>query len=281
MMTVMDPLFASHLTAPARTIGEHIREWRQRRRLSQLDVALEAEISQKHLSFIESGRASPSRQMVLRLAEHLQVPLRERNAMVLAAGFAPVFAERSLDDPALAPARAAIDLILKGHEPFPALAVDRHWTLVAANAAVHRLLGLVTDPQLLEPPVNVLRLSLSPGGLGPHIVNIGDWSAHVFARLRQQLALTADRRLASLIDELRAMPAGAMSQETAAASPYGGIAMPLMLRTPAGTLSLISTVTIFGTPIDVTVSELALETFYPANAETAALLRAMAGQDPC
>jgi transcriptional regulator with XRE-family HTH domain len=145
------------------SIGDHLREWRQRRRLSQMDLALDAEISTRHLSFLETGRARPSRDMVLRLAERLEVPLRERNVLLLAAGFAPVFGERRLDDPALAPARAAVDLVLKGHEPYPAVAIDRHWTLVAANAAIPPLLAGV-DPGLLEPPVNVLRLSLHPTG---------------------------------------------------------------------------------------------------------------------
>jgi transcriptional regulator with XRE-family HTH domain len=262
------------LTAPARTIGDHIRDWRRRRRLSQLHFALEAEISQKHLSFIESGRSSPSRDMVLRLAEHLQVPLRERNAMVLAAGFAPAFPERRLNDPALAPARQAIDLILKGHEPYPALAVDRHWTLVAANAAVGRLLGLVGDAALLEPPVNVLRLALHPGGLAPHIVNFGQWRSHILERLREQVGLSGDETLAALLSSLRGLPYDRAEKLDEAANAYGGIAVPLRLRTPAGLMSFISTTTVFGTPIDVTLSEIALETFFPADPATGEMLRA-------
>jgi transcriptional regulator with XRE-family HTH domain len=273
------------MTSPSRSAGALIRQWRQRRRLSQLDCALEAEISQKHLSFIESGRSQPSREMVLRLAERLDVPLRERNAIMLAAGFAPVFPERSLDDPALAPARAAVEMILKGHEPYPALAVDRRWTLVSANAAVGRLLGLVADKALLAPPVNVLRLSLAPGGLAPHIVNLAEWRAHVLERLRQQVALSGDHQLAALREALARLPGpearAAHDPEAKAAhdpsETLGGLAVPFRLRTPAGTLSLISTTTVFGTPIDVTVSELALETFFPADEATAAALRALAG----
>jgi transcriptional regulator with XRE-family HTH domain len=264
------------LASSGRAVGDHIREWRRRRRLSQLAFALEAEISQKHLSFIESGRAAPSRDMVLRLAEHLQVPLRERNAMILSAGYAPAFPERPLDDPALEPARAAIELILKGHEPYPALAVDRHWTLVSANAAASRLMALVTDRRLLEGKANVLRISLSPGGLAPHILHFGSWRAHLLERLRQQVTVTGDAGLGALLAELQALPCADEGEPASAAVPYGGIALPLQLRTPAGVLSLITTTTVFGTPIDVTLSELALETFFPADATTAALLQAMA-----
>ena len=173
------------------TIGNHLREWRQRRRLSQLDLALEAEISTKHLSFLETGRAQPSRDMVLKLAEQLDVPLRERNVLLVSAGYAPVFPQRSLQDPALQAARKAVDLVLKGHEPYPALAVDRHWTLVAHNAAVPALLAGAAA-RLLQPPVNVLRLSLHPQGLAPRIENLAEWRAHLLARLRQQIDVTAD-----------------------------------------------------------------------------------------
>jgi len=168
----------------AQPVGDLLREWRQRRRMSQLDLASEAEISTRHLSFLETGRAQPSRDMVLHLAEQLEVPLRERNVLLVAAGFAPVFAERSLEDPALQSARKAVDLVLAGHEPYPALAVDRHWTLIAANGAVGRIIG-GADASLLQPPVNVLRLSLHPKGLAPRIVNLPEWRAHLLARLRR------------------------------------------------------------------------------------------------
>src|SRR5215212_8975714 len=188
------------------SIGEHLREWRQRRRLSQLDLALEAEISTKHLSFLETGRAQPSREMVLRLSERLDVPLRERNVLLVSAGFAPIFPQRPLGDPALGPARKAVDLVLKGHEPYPALAIDRHWTLVAHNAGVPVLLASAA-PELLQPPVNVLRLSLHPKGLAPRIQNLAEWRAHLLARLRQQIDATADGTLTRLFDELAAYPA--------------------------------------------------------------------------
>lgn len=273
-----DAGMSTPLPNPTRPAGALLREWRQRRRLSQLACALDAEISQKHLSFVESGRSRPSREMVLHLTERLGVPLRERNAIMLAAGYAPVFRERSLDDPALAPARAAVELILEGHEPYPALAVDRCWTLVSANRAVGRLLGLVGDAELLKPPVNVLRLSLDPGGLAPCIVNLAEWRAHVLERLRQQVSLTGDYALAALRASLLYLPAPEAANTPDPAATLGGVAVPLCLRTPSGVLSLISTTTVFGTPVDVTLSELALETFFPADEETADALRVMAGQ---
>jgi transcriptional regulator with XRE-family HTH domain len=259
----------------ARSLGDHLRDWRKLRRMSQLDLALEAEISQRHLSFIESGRSTPSRDMLLHLAERLGVPLRERNPMLLAAGYAPLFAERSLDDPALKPARLAVDMVLKAQEPFPALAIDRHWTLLAANAAIAPLLADVTEKSLLEGPVNVLRLSLHPGGLAPHIVNLAEWRAHLLERLRQQIDNSGDPILGALLRELQELsPGGNPADETK--HDHAGIAVPLRLRTSAGTLSLISTTTVFGTPVDVTLSELAIESFFPADEETAAILRKLA-----
>jgi transcriptional regulator with XRE-family HTH domain len=264
------------IISTARTAGEHIRNWRNRRRLSQLDFALDVDISQKHLSFMESGRSAPSREMVLRLSEHLKVPLRERNVMLLAAGYAPVFPERSLDDPALKAARTAIDLVLKGHEPFPALAIDRHWTLIAANAVVPVLLGMVADKTLLQPPVNVLRFSLAPEGLAPHIINLIEWRAHLLDRLRHQIEVTADEKLEMLFKELEAYPMPASQTSDSAPAPdYAGIVVPLRLRTPAGVLSFLSTTTVFGSPVDITLSEIALEAFFPADATTADALRIM------
>ncbi|HEX2462402.1 MAG TPA: helix-turn-helix transcriptional regulator [Vicinamibacterales bacterium] len=255
-------------------IGDHLRAWRQRRRLSQLDLALEAEISTKHLSFLETGRSQPSRDMVLKLAEQLEIPLRERNVLLVAAGYAPVFPERPLADPAMQPARKAVDLVLKGHEPYPAIAIDRHWTLVAHNAAIPPLLS-VADPSLLRPPLNVLRLSLHPKGLAPRIANLAEWRAHLLARLRQQIDVTADAVLTKLFEELAAYPGldGARSPRTNVNDEYAGVVVPLQLATDAGTLSLFSTTTIFGTPVDVTLSELAIESFFPADAATADMLR--------
>jgi transcriptional regulator with XRE-family HTH domain len=260
-------------------VGDLLREWRQRRRMSQLDLALEAEVSTRHLSFVESGRAQPSREMVLNLAERLDVPLRERNMLLVAAGFAPVFRERSLEDPALASARKAIDLVLQGHEPYPALAVDRHWNMVAANAAIARLIGDV-DPSLLQPPINVLRLSLHPKGMAPGIANLPEWRAHLLERLRRQVEVSADPALAELLKELQGYPAPPRSgpRKAAANGEFAGVVVPLQLVTAAGTLSLFSTTTVFGTPIDITLSELALECFYPADAATAQALRDLAAE---
>lgn len=252
-------------------VGEQVRHWRQRRRLSQLDLACEAEISTRHLSFIETGRAAPSRDMILHLAESLDVPLRQRNGLLLAAGFAPVFQERSLDDPALRPAREAIDALLSAHEPYPALAVDRHWNLVAANRAIAPLTAGAAD-ELLKPPVNVLRLSLHPRGLAPRIVNLPEWREHLLFRLRRQFAETADPALSDLLAELTAYPGGARAR----AQDLSAIAVPLQLRSESGILSLLSATMMFGTPLDPTLSELALETFLPADPATSEALRRFA-----
>ncbi|HLU05055.1 MAG TPA: helix-turn-helix transcriptional regulator [Woeseiaceae bacterium] len=258
-------------------VGMQIRNWRQRRRRSQLDLALDAEISARHLSFLETGRSLPSREMVLRLAEKLDVPLRERNELLVAAGFAPLFPERSLDDPSLQAARRAVDLVLKGHEPFPALAVDRHWTLVASNAAVPPMLQ-GTDSSLLEPPVNVLRLSLHPDGLAPRIANIGEWRAHLFERLRHQIELTADRKLIELLEELKGYPVLEEEPGGQPAVDYGSVVIPFRLRSGGRELAFFSTTTVFGTPIDITLSELAIEAFFPADEATAsAILGSVSG----
>ena len=244
------------------TIGEHLREWRQRRRRSQLDLALDTEISPRHLSFVETGRSQPSRDMVLRLTAELDIPLRERNALLLIAGYAPVFPERSQNDVALAQARNAIDTLLKAHEPFPALAVDRYWNLVSANASGTRLLAGIAE-HLLKPPVNVLRASLHPEGAAPRIVNLGEWKAHVLHRLRKQFEASADPVLVELIEELRAYPA-----PSAKPADPSALAVPLIVRSPRGEMAFLSTTLLFGSPLDVRLSELAIEIFLPADAAT-------------
>ncbi len=264
-----------HRSAPA-PFGEHLRSWRQRRHLSQLDLATDAEISTRHLSFVETGRAEPSREMVLRLAERLNIPLRERNTLLVAAGYAPMYRERPLDDPALASARQAVDLVLKGHEPYPALAVDRHYNVVATNRMVSVFLEGISA-ELLRPPLNVVRLSLHPGGLAPRIVNLLQWRTHISERLRQQIAVTADPALVDLLKEVRAYPLPAGTGEQHLEGEHLGVVMPFQLRSPAGVLSFISTLTIFGTPNDVTLQELAVESFFPADEFTASVLRAGAG----
>ncbi|MGF1594098.1 MAG: helix-turn-helix domain-containing protein [Kiloniellaceae bacterium] len=265
-------------TAMTSPVGALLRDWRRRRRLSQLDLALGAEVSQRHLSFVESGRAAPSRDMVLRLAEQLAVPLRERNALLVAAGYAPVYRERKMDDPDLAAGRRAVELILAGHEPHPALAVDRHWQLVFANRAVAPLLA-GADESLLAPPVNVLRLSLHPSGLAARIANFREWRAHVLERLARQIEASADAVLIELLEELKGypLPPGAKPYRPAAEDPLGGVAVPLELRTESGVLRFLSSTTVFGTALDISLSELAIETFFPADTETAAAMREIVG----
>jgi transcriptional regulator with XRE-family HTH domain len=261
---------AAARTPPAH-IGDHLREWRQRRHLSQLDLAGDAEISARHLSFVETGRAAPSRDMVLRLAERLEVPLRERNVLLVAAGFAPAFPQRSLDDPALKSARAAIDLVLKAHEPNPALAVDRHWNMVSANRMVTPLLEGIA-PDMLAPPLNVMRLSFHPKGLAPCTVNLAEWCGHLLERLHRQCEAAADAHLVRLYDELKSYPIPARAGPLAA----DNVAIPFKMRFGGEILSFISTTMIFGTPMDITLSELALETFFPADDLTAERMRTVA-----
>lgn len=243
------------------TVGALIREWRQRRRLTQLELALDADISPRHLSFVETGRSQPSREMLLHLSEALDIPLRERNALLHAAGFAPMYTTRSLDDSALAAVREAIDVILDAQKPFPAFALDRHWNIVATN---HALPGLYEgiDPALLATP-NALRLALHPRGLAPKIENLAEWRSHLLTRLRRHIALTADRAMKELLAEAEGWPGG----EAAVAE--HSVLVPLKIRSPYGLLSFLSTTTVFGTPVDVTLSELAIEMFFPADRETA------------
>jgi transcriptional regulator with XRE-family HTH domain len=264
---------ASSATSQPVHIGAHLREWRQRRHLSQLDLAGDAEISARHLSFVETGRAAPSRDMVLRLAERLDVPLRERNVLLVAAGFAPAFPQRALDDPALKPARQAIDLVLKAHEPNPALAVDRHWNLVSANRMVMPLLEGIA-PRLLGQPFNVLRLSFHPEAMAPRTVNLGEWCAHLLERLHRQCEATADPELVKLYHELKTYPIPARSTPLAP----DNVAIPFKMRLDGDVLSFISTTMIFGTPVDITLSEIAVETFFPADDFTAEKLRAIAAK---
>lgn len=254
-------------------LGEQLREWRTRRRMSQMDLALDTEISTRHLSFIETGRSKPSAAMLGRIADCLDVPHRARNALLLAAGYAPDFQERPLDSSEMAGMRAIVEHVLRGHEPYPALAVDRHWNMVAANAAV-ALLTQLAAPELLEPPVNVLRVAMHPNGLAPHIVNRGEWRAHLFERLDHQIDASADAGLIALRDELAGYGADGSGDHRNASN---AIAVPLILDTPIGQIRFVSTVTIFGTPVDITLSELAIEAFFPADAESAALLQKLAG----
>lgn len=252
-------------------VGTLLRDWRVRRRLSQLDLALDADVSTRHLSFVETGRSQPSREMILKLAERMEIPLREQNDLLLAGGFAPVYREESLDSSNLAQAREAVQRILTGHEPYPAIAIDRHWNLLAFNQAIGPLLAGIA-PELLQPPVNVLRLSLHPDGLAPQIANLPEWRAHLLDRLDRQIELTADPELIALRRELADYPSPAKSEH----GRIDALIVPLVLRTPDGELRLFSTTTVFGTPLEITLAELAIESFFPADAETAQRLHQMA-----
>lgn len=254
-----------------RPIGDQLRQWRERRRLSQMDLALQAEVSTRHLSFVETGRSKPSREMILRLAEQLDLPLRERNHLLLAGGYAPIYAESALDSPHMAAARDAVRQLLTSHEPYPAVVVDRSWNLVDANASI----GLFTDacaPWLLAPPANALRITLHPEGMAPHIVNLGEWRAHLLGRVRRQVGLTRDPELSELYEELRKLPCDQPEPDVEVPGP-GSIFVPLRVRHEDRELSFFSTVATFGTPLDITVAELAIESFFPADEETRDFLR--------
>lgn len=254
--------------APA-TFGDLIRTWRQRRHLSQLELSGQVDVSTRHLSFVETGRAKPSRAMVLHLAEHLDIPLRDRNQLLLSAGFAPVYPESSLHSPQMLAIREALRKLLAGHDPYPAVVVDRWWNLVEANGSMLTLVA-GADPALLTPPVNVLRLSLHPDGIAPHIRNMGEWRGHLLGRLRRQVALTADPELADLLAELEGYPCDEPLEEMHGP---GEVVVPLRLEVEGTELSMLSTVATFGTPLDVTVAELVIETFFPADDATSAWLR--------
>lgn len=263
-------------------IGPKLKHWREQRRLSQLALASDARISARHLSFIETGRSRPSRGMVLHLAELLDVPLRERNGLLLSAGYAPAFSARGLEDRALSAAMSAVDLVLKAHGAFPAIAVDRYWNLLRANRAAQRLMHRIS-PELLVPPINVLRATLHPNGLAPTLINHGQLREHLLSRLLRQARVTGDAVLARLHAELEALPfdeheaasQGAVSLDT----PDAEVVVPMRLRTPYGELGLFSTITVFGTPNDVTLSELAIEAFFPSDDASRKLLEQLAAAD--
>ncbi len=261
-----------------------MREWRERRRVTQLELALDAGVSARHLSFIETGRSKPGRDMLLRVLAELEVPFRERNEILLAAGHAPAFPERALEDPELAAVRGAIELILTGHAPYPAIAVDRRWNLVGANSAILALARTVeVDPTLLAPPVNAIRASLHPRGLGQLIVNLEGWRRFFRDRLRRQHDLTGDEELKELLDELEGYPAADHDDETSTVDPGSGAVLgPLRVRSPAGgELSLIAMFAGFDNPFEVTSSELAIELMFPADRETADVLtRLSSGIEP-
>jgi transcriptional regulator with XRE-family HTH domain len=270
-------LTAPRTRTPAGEVGELLRGWRHRRRLSQLDLALGAEVSARHLSFVETGRSKPSRELLLHLAEHLDVPLRDRNALLVAAGYAPVFAETALDDSSMAPVRAALDSILAGHEPFPAVIVDHRWDMVAANTPAMATLSDGVAPELLEPPINAMRVTLHPSGLAPRIDNLAEYSAHLLMRLRRHEIVAPDPAISALLDELRSYP-GVEEAPSAAVEPAELLFVPLRLRAPDGEpLTFFSTLATFGTALDITLAELAIEQFFPADPATEKALRTAFG----
>jgi transcriptional regulator with XRE-family HTH domain len=253
-----------------RSAGTILRTWRRRRRLTQLDLALDADISPRHLSFLETGRAQPSRRMLLHLSEELEIPLRDRNTLLVAAGFAPIFSERRLDDAALSVARRAVDVMLDAQKPLPAFALDRHWNIAASNRALQELYEGVA-PELLAPPVNALRLTLHPRGMAPRIENLGEWRAHLLARVRHQIDVAPDPVLEGLLEEMLGYPGGDGPEVHDHAE--RAVLLPLEIRTSLGLLSFFSTTTVFGTPMEVTLAELAIELFFPADAATAEAVR--------
>jgi transcriptional regulator with XRE-family HTH domain len=259
------------VVSPAPGVGGLLREWRRRRRLSQLDVALGAAVSARHLSFVETGRSRPSRELVLHLAERLDVPLRERNDLLLAAGFAPVYRQTDLDAEEMAPVREALERILAGHEPFPAVVVNRRWDLVSANRAALAILGEGVAPELLAPPLNTLRVCLHPDGLAPRIVNLAQYSAHLLDHLRRHAAASGDPAAAALLDELRGYPG--VSEEAGAVAPAARLFVPLVIRAGGRELTFFNTVATFGTAVDITLADLVIESLFPADEETATALR--------
>jgi transcriptional regulator with XRE-family HTH domain len=264
-------------TSGGPSAGALLRRWRHRRNLSQLEMAARSAISARHLSFIETGRAQPSRQMVLHLAEHLDVPLRERNHLLLAAGFAPVFGEHSLNESEMAPVREALERFLSAHEPYPALVVDRHWNIVVANRGV----AYVTRPvaaELLAPPANALRIALHPRGLAPRISNLAEWSSYLLTRLRRDIEATHDADLEALYDELTAYPGVTTEHDHATSTNPNDIMLMHELHLDDTKLTFFSTMTTFGTPRDLTLEELTIEAFYPADPSTAKALATAVGE---
>jgi transcriptional regulator with XRE-family HTH domain len=264
------------IATPTATIGDLLRDWRQRRRLSQLDLALEADVSARHLSFVETGRSRPSRELVVDLAERLDVPLRERNALLLAAGYAPVYRETPLDFAEMSPVREALDRLLAGHEPFPAVVFDRHWDVVSLNGPMLSLSSEGVSPQLLAPPVNAMRVALHPDGMSSRITNFAEYSAHLLEQLRRQALLTTDPIIAELEKEIRSYP-GVSDAPPELDQPAVPLFVPLNIRVSGQEMSFFNTLTAFGTALDITMAELTIEALYPADEATATAVRAAWG----
>jgi len=262
------------MTEVTSSFGMHLRTWRERRRLTQMELALRANVSTRHLGFVELGRSLPSRSLILRLAEDLDIPLRERNTWLLAAGYAPAFENKLHQSPPSDLVRSAIEKIIEAHKPYPAFAIDRNWDVILSNGALPELYDGI-DRSLLEPPVNVMRLTFHPRGLAPRILNYKEWAEHLLTRLRREFELSGDQRLAVLLHEAEGLHnQSGMSVSKRVTDEHHALALPLRIRSSLGDLSFFSTVTIFGTATDITLSELALEMLYPADHETDTRVRA-------
>ncbi|GLX47351.1 transcriptional regulator [Streptomyces hygroscopicus subsp. hygroscopicus] len=259
-----------------RGVGPLLRAWRERRRISQLELALRADSSARHISFVETGRSRPSEEMVLRLAEHLDVPVRERNALLLAAGYAPRYPETPLDDPALDALRDGMERLIQGYEPYPALVVDAGYTVVAANRGITMLLDGVPE-KLLQPAPNAMRLTLHPEGLAPRIRNLREWRGHLVAQMERQLALHRSDQLRALYEEVTAYPVAGDAPGEEPEEPVPYFALPMRIEHEGRILSFVSSISTFNTPMDVTVAELAIETFLPADPATAKFLHGLEG----
>ncbi|MER5545518.1 helix-turn-helix domain-containing protein [Streptomyces sp. NPDC002586] len=278
-MTIVAAAPSASVTAPAaadKGVGPLLRAWRERRRVSQLELALRADSSARHISFIETGRSRPSQEMVLRLAEHLDVPVRERNSLLLAAGYAPHYPETPLDDPALDALRDGMERLIQGYEPYPALVVDAGYTVVAANRGITMLLDGVPE-KLMAPAPNAMRLTLHPEGMAPRIRNLREWRGHLLAQMDRQIALQRSDQLRALYEEVAAYPVPEDAQDDAPAEPVAYFALPLRIEHEGRILSFVSSISTFNTPMDVTVAELAIETFLPADPATAKYLHTLAG----
>lgn len=277
-MTIVSTGTDSAAATPAgQGVGPLLRAWRERRRVSQLELALRADSSARHISFVETGRSRPSEEMVLRLAEHLDVPVRERNSLLLAAGYAPRYPETPLDDPALGALREGLERLIQGYEPYPALVVDATYTVVAANRGITMLLDGVPE-SLLQPPLNAMRLTLHPEGIAPRIRNLGEWRGHLLTQMERQIALHRSEPLRALYEEVAAYPAPEAvddGEQPADSVPY--FALPMRIEHDGRVLSFVSSISTFNTPMDVTVSELAIETFLPADPATAKYLHSLGG----
>ncbi|MFB7508705.1 helix-turn-helix domain-containing protein [Streptomyces broussonetiae] len=277
-MTIVATGPSASATAPAadKGVGPLLRAWRERRRVSQLELALRADSSARHISFIETGRSRPSEEMVLRLAEHLEVPVRERNSLLLAAGYAPHYPETPLDDPALDALRGGLERLIQGYEPYPALVVDATYTVVAANRGIAMLLDGVAD-KLYSPAPNAMRLTLHPEGMAPRIRNLREWRGHLLEQMERQIALQRSEQLRALYEEVKAYPVPEDAADDEPAEPVAYFALPLRIEHDGRILSFVSSISTFNTPMDVTVAELAIETFLPADPATAKYLNAFTG----